>query len=55
MSERRAEVVQLWFHLILLLLQAGPTNEAPGDFLESKSTGPLYVEVGLGHGSHRSG
>ena len=55
MSARRAEVVQLWFHLSLLLLSAGSTDEAIGDLSESESAGPPYDEVGPGHGSYRSG
>ena len=55
MSAGRAEVIQLWFHLSLLLLRVAPTYEAIGDFPESESMGSLYAEVGLGHGSHRSG
>ena len=55
MSARRAEAVRLWFHLSLLLLRAGSTNEATADLLESKSMGPPYAEVGPGHGSYTSG
>ena len=55
MSARRVEAIQLWFHLSLLLLQAGSTDEATGDLLESESIGPPYDEVGSGHGSHRRG
>ena len=55
MSERRAEVVQLWFHLSLLLFRAGSIDEAIGDLSESETMGPPYAEVGLGHGSHGRG
>ena len=55
MSAGRDKVVRIWFHLSLLILRVGPTDEAPGDFLESESTGPPYAEVGPGHGLHRSG
>ena len=53
MSARRAEVVQLWFHLSLLLLQVGSTDEATGDLPESESMGPSYAKVGPGHGLYR--
>ena len=55
MLAERAEVVQLWFHLSLLLLQAGLTDEAPGEFSEFESMGPPYAKVGPDHGSHKSG
>ena len=55
MSIGRAEAVRIWFHLSLLLLRSGPIDEAPDDFPESESMGHPYVEVGPGHGSHRSG
>ena len=54
MSAGRAKAVWLWLHFILLLLRAGSTDETLGGILESESTGPLYAEVGPGHGSYRS-